>query len=46
MIVKILLDECLPKKMKYRIKELDPDFEAHAIPEVDWDSFLDGRLLS
>ncbi len=26
MIIRILPDECLPKKLKYRIEELDPEF--------------------
>ena len=46
MIVKILLDECLPKKLKYRIEELDSDFIANTVPEMNWDSFPDGKLLS
>jgi hypothetical protein len=46
MSVKVLLDECLPKKLKYRIEELDPDFIVHTVPEINWDSLPDGKLLS
>lgn len=45
MIVKILLDECLPKKLEYRIKELAPDFVVNTVPEMNWDSLPDGKLL-
>jgi len=34
MIIKILLDECLPKKLKYRIEELDSDFFVNTTPEM------------
>lgn len=36
----------LPKKLKYRIEELDPEFIVRTVPEMDWDSFPDGKLLS
>jgi len=32
MIIKILLDECLPKKLMYRIEELDSDFVVKTTP--------------
>ena len=46
MIIKILLDECLPKKLKYRIEELDPDFFVNTVPEMGWAGAKDGRLLT
>lgn len=46
MIVRILLDECLPKKLKYRIEELSPDFLVNTVPEIGWNSLSDGTLLS
>jgi hypothetical protein len=46
MSVKVLLDECLPKKLKYRIEELDPYFIVNTVPEINWDSLPDGKLLS
>ena len=45
MIIKILLDECLPKKLKYRIEELDPDFFVKTVPEMGWASISNGDLL-
>ena len=45
-MIKILLDECLPKKLKYRIGELDPDFIAKTTPELGWASLSNGELLS
>jgi len=45
MSIKILLDECLPKKLKYRIEELNPDFSAITVPEVGWASISNGKLL-
>lgn len=46
MIVKILLDECLPKKLKYRIEELDPNFYVNTVPEMGWAGAKDGTLLT
>jgi hypothetical protein len=43
MIISILLDECLPKKLKYRIEELDPDFSAKTVPEPGWASISNGN---
>lgn len=45
MMIRILLDECLPKKLKYRIEELDPDFSAKTVPEAGWASISNGKLL-
>lgn len=46
MSIKILLDECLPKKLKYRIEELDPDFFVNTVPEMGWAGTKDGALLT
>lgn len=46
MRIKILLDKCLPKKLKYRIEELDPDFFVHTVPEMGWTGEQDGTLLT
>lgn len=46
MIVRILLDECLPKKLKYRIEELDSEFLVETTPEMGWASLSNGDLLS
>ncbi len=45
MTIKVLLDECLPKKIKYRIEELDPDFSAKTVPEAGWAGISNGKLL-
>ncbi len=45
-MIKVLLDKCLPKKLKYRIEELDPDFFVQTTPEVGWASLSNGNLLS
>lgn len=44
-MIRILLDECLPKKLKYRIKELDPDYKVETVPEIGWASIANGELL-
>lgn len=46
MIIRILLDECLPKKLKYRIEELDTNFIAKTTPDMGWASLSNGELLS
>jgi hypothetical protein len=43
---KVLLDECLPKKLKYRIEELDTNFFVKTTPEMGWASLSNGKLLS
>lgn len=45
MMINILLDECLPQKLKYRIEELDSGFVTKTVPEMDWASIADGELL-
>ena len=45
-MIKILLDECLPKKLKYRIEELDSEYIAKTTPELGWASHSNGELLS
>ncbi len=45
-MIKILLDECLPKKLKYRIEELDQDFFTKTTPDMGWASLSNGELLS
>lgn len=46
MIIRILLDECLPKKLKYRIEELDSNFLTKTTPEMGWAGLSNGELLS
>lgn len=45
MMIRILLDECLPKKLKYRVEELDTGFSAKTVPEAGWASITNGELL-
>jgi len=45
-MIKILMDECFPKKLKYRIEELDSAFFVRTTPEQGWASFANGELLS
>lgn len=44
-MINFLLDECLPKKLKYRIDELNPDFETTTVPEMNWAGMSDKKLL-
>lgn len=45
-MIEILMDECLPKKLKYRIQELDPKFIVKTTPDMGWASFSNGDLLT
>jgi len=45
-MIRILLDECLPKKLKYRIKELDVCFFVQTAPSMGWASLSNGKLLT
>jgi len=45
-MIKILMDECLPKKLKYRIEELDSNLFVRTTPEMGWASLSNGNLLS
>ncbi len=33
-MIKILMDECLPKKLKYRIEELDSNLFVRTTPKM------------
>lgn len=45
-MVNVLLDECLPIKLKYRIEELDSGFAVKTVQQTGWNSFPDGKLLA
>jgi predicted nuclease of predicted toxin-antitoxin system len=45
-MVKIWLDECLPKKLKYRIEELAIECRVRTVQDMEWDSSPDGVLLA
>jgi predicted nuclease of predicted toxin-antitoxin system len=40
--MKILIDECLPKKLKHHFK----NYEAFTVPEMGWAGKTNGELLS
>jgi hypothetical protein len=44
-MIKILMDECLPKKLKYRIEELEPDFFVKTTPDTEYrEALWDGQV--
>lgn len=45
-MIKILLDECLPKKLIYRIRELDENFFVKTTPDMGWAGLTNGELLA
>ncbi len=45
-MTRILLDECLPVKLKYRFQEKDPDFLVSTVIDQKWTGFKNGTLLS
>jgi len=39
------MDECLPKKLKYRIEELEPDFFVKTTPDTEYrEALWDGQV--
>ena len=44
-MTKILLDECLPVKLKYRFQEISPDFQVSTVTEKGWTGIKNGKLL-
>jgi len=40
--MKLLLDECIPKKLKSSLK----DFEVYTVPELGWSGVKNGKLMS
>ncbi|PCE64050.1 DUF5615 family PIN-like protein [Sediminicola luteus] len=41
--MKLLLDENVPRKLKYRFS---PDFEVNTVPEMGWTGVKNGELLN
>jgi hypothetical protein len=41
MVMRVLLDENLPRKLKWRLKEV----EAVTVPEIGWSGMKNGKLL-
>jgi len=42
---KILLDECLPVKLKYRFREISSDFIVSTVTGQGWTGIKNGKLL-
>ena len=45
-MTRILLDECLPIKLKYRFQEISTDFQVSTVSSLRWTGIKNGRLLS
>jgi hypothetical protein len=44
-MIRILLDECLPVKLKYRFQENSPDFQVTTVTDQGWTGIKNGKLL-
>jgi len=44
-MIRILLDECLPVKLKYRFREINPDFKVSTVTDQKWTGLKNGELL-
>lgn len=44
-MIRILLDECLPVKLKYRFSEISPDFKVSTVVAEEWTGLKDDSLL-
>lgn len=44
-MTKILLDECLPVKLKYRLQEINSDFQVSTVTGEQWSGIKNGELL-
>lgn len=44
-MTRILLDECLPVKLKYRLQEISPDFQVSTVTGKGWTGIKNGKLL-
>ncbi len=44
-MARILLDECLPVKLKYRFQELSPEFLVTTVTGQGWTGIKNGKLL-
>ncbi len=45
-MIRILLDECLPVKLKYRFREVNADFTVSTVIDESWSGLKNGELLS
>ena len=44
-MTRILLDECLPVKLKYRFKKISPKFQVSTVTGQGWTGIKNGKLL-
>ena len=44
--MRILLDECLPVKLKYRFQEISSEFNVSTVTDEGWTGIKNGELLS
>ena len=44
-MIRILIDECLPKQLKRWLAEIDADLEIQTIKEAGWEGMKNGVLL-
>jgi len=44
-MIRILLDECLPVKLKYRYQEITPEFQVSTVTGQGWTGIKNGELL-
>ena len=44
-MIRILLDECLPVKLKYRYQEIIPEFQVSTVTGQGWTGIKNGELL-
>lgn len=45
-MIRILIDECLPVKLKYRFQEISPNFHVSTVTGHGWTGVKNGKLLS
>jgi len=45
-MIRVLLDECLPVKLKYGFRKKDPDFLVSTVIDQKWTGLKNGTLLS
>jgi hypothetical protein len=45
-MIRILLDECIPVKLKYRFQGIDPNFYISTVTDESWTGTKNGKLLN
>jgi len=44
-MIRVLIDECLPRQLKHWLTELDTDLEIQTIKDAGWEGMKNGALL-